>query len=155
MLDVMVLNEKEKEALVIDLLNKGHSAREIAKVAYVSFSLIRKIRMKLAGGVDEEQNEDQKKKPLSIPSQAFKLFLGGKSVVEVAIERDLPTEQVLKVHSDYLTLQNMEKATRMLMENKKNLDSNTIDQTNTELRKAVKDALIRKGLINFVNDRQF
>jgi hypothetical protein len=43
----------------------------------------------------------------------------------------------------------------VLMENKKNLDSNTIDQTNTELRKAVKDALIRKGLINFVNDRQF
>ena len=32
---------------------------------------------------------------------------------------------------------------------------NTIDQTNTELRKAVKDALIRKGLINFVNDKQF
>ena len=32
---------------------------------------------------------------------------------------------------------------------------NTIDQTNTELRKAVKDALIRRGLINFVNDRQF
>ena len=32
---------------------------------------------------------------------------------------------------------------------------NTIDQTNTELRKAVKDALIRRGLIGFVNDRQF
>ncbi len=32
---------------------------------------------------------------------------------------------------------------------------NTIDQTNTELRKAVRNALIRKGLIDFVNDRQF
>ncbi len=30
-----------------------------------------------------------------------------------------------------------------------------IDQTNAELRKAVKDALIRRGLIRFVNDRQF
>ena len=32
---------------------------------------------------------------------------------------------------------------------------NTIDQTNTELRKAVKNALIRKGLINYVNGKQF
>lgn len=32
---------------------------------------------------------------------------------------------------------------------------NTIDQTNTELRKAVRNALIRKGLIDFVNDKQF
>jgi hypothetical protein len=31
MLGVMLLNEKDKEALVIDMLNKGLTAREIAK----------------------------------------------------------------------------------------------------------------------------
>ncbi len=123
MLVVMVLNEKEKEVLVIDLLNKEHTARQIAKVAHVSFSYIRKIRMKLAGEVDEEQKEAEMKKPLSIPSQAFKLFLGGKSIVQVAIELDLPTDQVLKVHSDYFILQNMERASRILTENRKNLDA--------------------------------
>lgn len=77
MLAVMVLNEQDKEALVIDLLNKEHTAREIAKVAHVSFSYIRKIRMKLTGGVDKEQKEVEMKKPLSLPSQALKLFFGG------------------------------------------------------------------------------
>ena len=96
MLAVMILNEQDKEALVIDLLNQGNTARQIAKVAHVSFSYIKKIRMKLAGEVDEEQKEVEMKKPLSIPSHAFKLFLEGKSLVKVAIELDLPTDQVLK-----------------------------------------------------------
>ncbi len=54
-------------------------------------------------------------------------------------------------------------ATIPLPDNKKFFDfdeiydaaCNAIDQTNIELRKAVRDALVRKGLINFVNDRQF
>ena len=123
MLGVMILNEQEKEAIVIDLLNKQHTAREIAKQAHVSFSDIKKIRMKLAVGVDEEQKEVEMKKPLSIPSQAFKLYLGGKSIVQVAIMLDLPTDQALKTHSDYLILQNMERVSHVLTENRKNLDS--------------------------------
>ncbi len=118
----MILNRQQKEKLVIDLLNQGISVPQIAKQAHVSFSDIKKIRMKLTGDVSEDQKqEDQKKKPLSIPSQAFKLFLDGKSVVEVAIGLDLPTDQVLKIHADYLVLQNMERASRVLTENRKNL----------------------------------
>ena len=58
---------------------------------------------------------------MSISSQAFNLFLEGKSIVQVAIGLDLPTDQVLKIHSDYLILQNMGMASRVLMENRKNL----------------------------------
>ena len=47
----------------------------------------------------------------------------GKSIVKVAIELDLPKDQVLKIHSDYLMLQNMEMVSRILTENRKNLDS--------------------------------
>ncbi len=118
----MVLNRQQKENLVIDLLNQGISVPQIAKQAHVSFTDIKKIRQKLTGEViEEQQEEDQKKKPLSIPSQAFKLFLEGKSVVEVAIGLDLPTDQVLKIHSDYLILRNMGMASRVLTENRKNL----------------------------------
>ncbi len=118
----MILNRQQKENLVIDLLNQGVSVPQIAKQAHMSFSGIKKIRMKATGKVSEEQKqEDQRKKQLSIPSQAFKLFLERKSVVEVAIELDLPTDQVLKIHSDFLILQNMERVSRILTEHKKNL----------------------------------
>ena len=104
----MLLNEKEKEALVIELLNKGLTTREIAKQAHVSFTEIKKIRNKITG----EVNEDNKQ--LSLSSQAFKLFLGGKSLVEVAISLDIQTEQVIKIYKDYLTLQKTSKFVSIL-----------------------------------------
>ena len=71
----MILNKQQKENLVIELLNQGVGVPQIAKQAHVSFSEIKKIRMKATGDVSEVKKEVQKKKPLSIPSQAFKLFL--------------------------------------------------------------------------------
>ena len=118
----MVPNEKDKENMVIDLLKKGHKTREITKIAHVSNTTVKKIRAKLTAEAKEEQEQgDQKNKPLSIPSQAFNLFLEGKHVVKVAIELDLTTDQALKIRSDYLILRNMELASRILMENRKNL----------------------------------
>jgi hypothetical protein len=96
---------KDKKNLVIDLLNKGHKTREISKMANVSNTAFKKTRQKITKIAIEEKNE-QKKKPLSVSSQAFKIFLKGKSVVQVAIELDLPTDRILKIHYDYLTLQN-------------------------------------------------
>ena len=117
----MILNRQQKENLVVDLLNQGISFPKIAKQAHVSFSGIKKIRMKATGDVSEEQEGDQKKKPLSIPSQAFKLFLEGKSIVQVAIELDLPTDNIMKIHSDYLTLQNRQDIVSILDSNGNNL----------------------------------
>jgi hypothetical protein len=104
----MLPNEKDKENLVIDLLKKGHKTREIVKMAHVSNTTVKKIRAKLTAEAKEEQEQqgDQRKKPLSISSQAFNLFEEGKSVVEVTTGLDLTTDQILKIHSDYLTLQN-------------------------------------------------
>src|SRR5919107_1503051 len=109
----MLLNENEKEALVIELLNKGLPVREIAKQAPVSFTFIKKTKEKITG----EGDEDKKKKTLSVPSRAFKLFLRGRSIVQVAIGLDLPTEQVLKIHSDYLALRNRQDVVSILLEN--------------------------------------
>ena len=117
----MLSSLKDKEAFVTDLLNKGHTVREIAKQAHVSFTYIKEIKMKITGDAKENQNVDAKnKQPLSSPSQAFKLFLGGRSIVEVAIELDLPTEQILKIHSDYLTLQRRQAVVSILDENPNN-----------------------------------
>jgi hypothetical protein len=124
MLYVMSLNEKEKEELVIDLLKKGHKTREIAKMAHVSNTTVKKNRQKLTAEVKEEQQEqqgDQRKKPLSVSSQAFNLFQEGKSVVQVTTGLDLTTDQALKIQSDYLMLLNMGLASRILMENRKDL----------------------------------
>ncbi|MDP8906034.1 MAG: hypothetical protein M3M88_00755 [Thermoproteota archaeon] len=96
--------------MVIELLNKEHTAREIAKMARVSFSYIKKIRMKLTGDANEEKEDGQKKKPSSSQSHAFKLFLEGKSIIKVVIELDLSTEQILKIHSDCLMLQSKQEA---------------------------------------------
>ena len=119
----MLPNEKDKEKLVIDLLKKGYKTREIVKMAHVSNTTVKKIRAKLTAEANEEQEQqgDQKKKPLSVSSQAFNLFQEGKSVVQVAIGLDLTTDQALKIHSDYLILRNMGLASRVLMENRKNL----------------------------------
>ena len=59
----MILNRQQKENLVIDLLNLGVSFPQIAKQAQVSFSDIKKISMKLTGDINEEQQNDQKRKP--------------------------------------------------------------------------------------------
>jgi transposase len=75
MLDVMVLNEKEKETLVIDLLKKCHKTRGIAKMANVSNTTIKKIRQKTTNNAIEEKNEP-KSKPLSIPSSFQTIFRG-------------------------------------------------------------------------------
>ena len=109
-------DEKDKEKLVIDLLKKGHKTRDISKMAHVSNTTIKKIGAKLTGEVDEGK-DGQKKKPLSVSSQAFKLFLNGKTVVQVAIRLDLPTDQALKINSDYLALQNRQDVISILSEN--------------------------------------
>jgi hypothetical protein len=67
----MILNRQQKENMVIDLLNQGISVPQIAKQAHVSFSDIKKIRMKLTGEVSEvQQEEDPKRK-----NQSAKFFL--------------------------------------------------------------------------------
>ena len=50
-------NEKDKEKLVIDLLKKGYKTREIAKMAHVSNTTVKKIRAKLTGEAKEEQEQ--------------------------------------------------------------------------------------------------
>jgi hypothetical protein len=111
----MILNKKEKEEIVIKLLNDGITFKEIAKRVHMSLSDISKIKRKITG------EEIEKEKLLSIPSQAFQLFKEGKSLIDVAISLDLPKDEVIQNYLDYLTLKNMGKVASILQEHKNNL----------------------------------
>ncbi len=118
----MILNRKQKEDLVIDLLNQGISFPQIAKQAHVSFTDIKRIRQKATGDDKETDEEAEKeKKAKSIPSQAFELFLEGMSPVQVAIDLDLETDRVMSILSDFLRLNNMHKVATILKEHKNQL----------------------------------
>ena len=112
-----MLSKKENENLVIDLLNKGHNVQYISKAVHVSFGFISYVRKKATG----ENIGDDKAKPITSSSKAFKLFLEKKSLVDVAISLNLPPEEVLKFHFDYLTLQNNQEVGAILKQHRNNL----------------------------------
>jgi transposase len=59
--------KRTKKIRLLTLLKKGHKTREIAKLAHVSNTTVKKIRQKLNAEAKEEQEQgDQRKKPLSI-----------------------------------------------------------------------------------------
>jgi hypothetical protein len=115
----MILNKKEKEDMVIKLLYEDLTFKEIAKRSHMSFSDISKIKRKITGDDVEEKINDEK--PLSITSQAFKLFLENKKLVEVAISLNLSTEEAINIFSNYLSLQNMGNVAVILKEHRYNL----------------------------------
>lgn len=68
----MVLTNRQREKLVLDLYNEGKTIREIAKEAKMSFRDIGVILKEVSK--QEEQTQMQ-----SISSQAYKLFSEGKT----------------------------------------------------------------------------
>jgi ureidoglycolate hydrolase len=71
-------SQKEKEDQIQKLLNDGHTSRYITKNARCSPNEVSRIRKEKAG------EELDKMKTLPITTQAFKLFLENKILVEVA-----------------------------------------------------------------------
>ena len=53
--------------------------------------------------------------------KSFKLFEKHKTLIQFAIKLDLPSEEVLHIRSQYLTLQNNQKVESILRENINNL----------------------------------
>ena len=113
----MILNKKEKQEIVVKLLNEGLTYKEIAKQVHISLSDISKIKRKLIG------EETEKEKPLSIHSQALQLFKEGNSLIDVAISLDLPKDEVIQNYSNYLTLRNMKEVAFILQEHRKEIST--------------------------------
>jgi predicted DNA-binding protein YlxM (UPF0122 family) len=109
----MVLSRDEKEKMVLDLYyNKGYTYRQIAKELRMSPNQITEIIKR-----HEEKNDAiaNKKKMLSLSSQAYKLFYEGKDNVQVALKLDLPQEQVTQLRLEYWRLQNQDNLESLYM----------------------------------------
>ena len=104
------MSREEKEECVIRLYKENKSTREIAKLMHMSFRGIGAITKKVKLEADRERGqleEDDDIKAKSKTTQAMKLFSELKSPVEVAIELDLPTNQVQAIYLEYWELERM------------------------------------------------
>jgi hypothetical protein len=104
MSDIVLLNRNQKKVLVIELYKQGKTRRQIAETVHMSFKDI-------ADTINEYTGEDRKhinKSEKSNDSRAFELFLQGKQSVEVAIELDIPADQVEVLHVQYWRLSKLD-----------------------------------------------
>src|SRR5918996_2768256 len=109
----MVLSREEKEKMVLDLYhNKGYTYKQLTRELRMSPNQIREIIKR-----HEEKNDAiaNKKKELSLSSQAYKLFYEGKNNVEVAIMLDLPQEHITQFRLEYWRLQNQDEFESLYM----------------------------------------
>jgi transposase len=115
----MVFSREEKEKRVLELYyDKGYRYRDIAKELRMSPNQISEIIKR-----HEEKNEASanKKKVLSLSSQAYKLFSDGKTNVEVAIRLDIPQAQVTQFRSEYWRLRDQDNLERLYTVTKGNV----------------------------------
>ena len=104
------MNREEKEQYVIRLYKENRSTREIAKLMHMSFRDIGAITNRVKLEVERERGqleEDDDIKSKSKTTRAIKLFSELESPVEVAIELDLPADQVRAIYREYWELEGM------------------------------------------------
>ena len=87
------MDKKQKEALVLALLEKGKTYREITKEAGVSPNTVKAVMNR--AGLDEST---------STHSRAFELFSEGKTPLQVAITLNLEADIVIQYHRRYFML---------------------------------------------------
>jgi predicted DNA-binding protein YlxM (UPF0122 family) len=109
----MALSREEKEKMVLDLYyNKGYTYRQITTELRLSPNQIREVIKRHEAKNDAIVN---KKKMLSLSSQAYKLFDEGKNSVQVAIKLDLPEDQVTQFRLEYWRLRNQYELEKLYM----------------------------------------
>jgi hypothetical protein len=97
----MTLTRKERESLVIDLLNKCTPIREIATQAGLSFRDIGAIKKKAE---EEKEAKQGQARQTMLSTQAYNLFLQGKAPVQVAIALNIREPEVARFYVEYWNL---------------------------------------------------
>ena len=103
------MDKKEKEALVLAMLEKGESYRDIAQKAKVSPNTIKAISNR--AGLDEST---------SISSRTFELYVQQKTPVEVAIALNLEAEKAINYYHQYFMLLGITEFTKAYLQVKDN-----------------------------------
>ena len=88
----VILNKKEKEELVVKLHQENKTIRQIAEIAHMSFKDIGTIIRRIDGQPnDDDINLSNKSKA----TKALWLFENGKRPIDVAIDLDIPYDEVI------------------------------------------------------------
>ena len=103
------MDKKQKEALVLAMLEKGESYRDIAQRAKVSPNTIKMLANR--AGLDETT---------SISSRAFELYVQQKTPVEVAIALNLEAEKAINYYHQYFMLLGITEFTKAYLQVKDN-----------------------------------
>lgn len=119
MVNPFELTPAEKEENIREMIRTGYSYPQIMKECHVSPSTISKVKKKLLGSENDinSKNDDQKSKE----TLALKLFSQGRSLLEVAIELDIPSESVITMYQNFLRLQNVDSLISAYMHVKGNI----------------------------------
>jgi lambda repressor-like predicted transcriptional regulator len=103
------MDKKQKEALVLAMLEKGESYRDISRKAKVSPNTIKAISNR--AGLDETT---------SISSRAFELYVQQKTPVEVATALNLEAEKAINYYHQYFMLLGITEFTKAYLQVKDN-----------------------------------
>jgi predicted transcriptional regulator len=131
-----MLNKKEKVKLVLALYNQGKTYREIAQNVHMSLRDINSAIKEATerhddapqANIQQAPNVEEHPQPRlqhkSKQSQALKSFSKGKPPLDVAIELDLPPDEVRRVYHDYLRLEGLDQLVQVYQD--RNYDLETI-----------------------------
>lgn len=103
------MDKKQKESLVVALLEKGETYREITKKAGVSPNTVKAIANK--AGLNETTSES---------SRAFELYVKAKTPLEVAIELNLEADKAVHYYHEYFKLLGITRFTQVYLQIKDN-----------------------------------
>ena len=95
----MISTREEKERLVLDLYNRRTPIRVIAREAGMSFRDIGAIKKKAEEEKEAKQGEARQ---TMLSTQAYNLFLQGKTPVQVAIELNIREPEATQYYKEVL-----------------------------------------------------
>ena len=104
LINVMLLTRQQKDQRILDLFEQGHNTREITHEVHASFSYIGAVLRKAA---KEKEIEEQQVQKASLSTQAYKLFLGGKNPVQVAITLNIRQPEVDQYFKEFCKLEKL------------------------------------------------
>jgi hypothetical protein len=105
-MQVVMLNKKEKEELVVKLHQENKTIRQIAEIVHMSFKDIGTITRRIDGG-NNDKCIDTKLSNKSKATQALYLFENGKTPIEIAIELDISYSEVIDLQLEFWALKEL------------------------------------------------
>jgi hypothetical protein len=114
---MQVLNKYDKEQLVVELYQGGKTMREIASAVHMSFGDIGKIIKRIDGRANDIDISNKSK-----AAQAMYLFKTGKKPIDVAIELDIPANEIEDILQEYWVLIQLDELALVYYEIRSHLD---------------------------------